>query len=446
MTISAPKGIVNCWLRTLPPQAPMPAVVIKHDLGTSVNHRERCLDLLEANEELTELVGPYAELLLPLMCGGKLRLTAALRDRSSRVFMLFEIVETNSTNKLEIEAGQADPIARVGEVLYIPSELESPDRRKCWIEQERRGFCADANPSIPKLTVCVDDDGKPEAYFVTYDNPHIDIEGVRERVPEAFRHAPLDGDELSAMVDGKNDHGPIGVNLDVLEIIDLDPNPHPHDFDNRWAERGTDTLGMYLSFHLNKDYWGIYLCRNAIHACAKRLCARLASQGCKDSHLSASRLIEVLVVEHEYVHHFVDSLLVRQEKETNVPLYLPYKERVRPFRETPEWLEEALANYVAREKVLEECGAWEEAKPWTHENTETVKRFIDEMYEKSPSGYRDWRLFEEERMYRRFVEQLLGNNAIVDASRLEAMLKNEPLGLRNRQLVPIRPAPQKTFE
>jgi len=173
---------------------------------------------------------------------------------------------------------------------------------------------------------------------------------------------------------------------------------------------GAEALGWYQSFHAwDEDHWGIYLHTARLVDVTRLLFERLSEAGRPASLEDAFEVIVRLIWEHEFFHARLDFFSLERELLGERALALPYTENVYSKTQgTRGALEEALANYAAREAVVELLEGWKSRGRWDERTVRAALQFIDEFFEQSPPGYSDWQQGADPLIWRRLVSQVLG--------------------------------------
>jgi hypothetical protein len=171
-------------------------------------------------------------------------------------------------------------------------------------------------------------------------------------------------------------------------------------------ESGFEAIAWYQAYHFwNEDTWGIYFDAEALDDFALSLLQDLHIHGLHGSHAVAAMLALGTVYSHEMFHAKVEATLSWMELNAGQPRHLRYKHGVYDaLRETPEWLEEALANW----------SAWEWFNlPTVHErftrlcgNGDILAQVVESSLDLSPPGYREWRLGRQKSTWRTFSTQI----------------------------------------
>jgi hypothetical protein len=196
---------------------------------------------------------------------------------------------------------------------------------------------------------------------------------------------------------------------DALEDLQLDQS----DFRNRVDEVRRDTksygfeaIAWFQPYHSwTEATWGIYFDAGKLDDLALSFLDDLKSQRAHGSHSDAARLAFGLTYAHEMFHARVEAALSWLEINALQPRLLRYKQRVYDaVRETPDWLEEALANWTAWE--------WFQSEPVRGQflrrmaTIDGLQKVVESSLDLSPPGYRDWRAGHQAATWRTFATQL----------------------------------------
>ena len=393
--------------------------------------------------------------------GGKGRL--ALSRSGDKVLLKFEVLEQNETGNIQVEV--------MPSLRFLRSEWERLTAKAPnydTVEKEFLERFLDALPAASLLRVPTDaytvttdwieaqftGKGRPLAESHVYGTSEVFVvlceesrllvsympsppvpilqewmTWVRDHVPAAFA-SPL----LScATTPGTAPPGIVSVAIDDLfdtarlAEIQFDATDAEARLRNGFAEAGAEALGWYQPYHrYDEEHWGIYLHGPRVVDLGRALCDRLSAAGCPTPN-DGFELAVRLVLEHELFHARMETFALGLELSGTAPIYLPYSERVyeRTIR-TDDALEEAIANFVAHERVDGFCAAWIKTRHWEQEHCRTVMEFIDELYNLSPPGYRNWSSAASPLVWRRLACQAAKGAVEVEGSLppLEPILKS----------------------
>ena len=200
---------------------------------------------------------------------------------------------------------------------------------------------------------------------------------------------------------------------DALDDLQLDQS----DFHNRVDDvrkdaksQGLEAIAWFQPYHVwTEETWGIYFDAPKLDDLALSLLDDFKSARVHGSHCLAALLAFGLTYAHELFHARVEAALSWAEINAQQPRHLRYKERVyQALRETPDWLEEALANWSA--------WSWFKA-PYIQSlvtrmvsNTEGLDRVVEASLDLAPPGYQQWRLGHQAGTWRTFANQLSTGN------------------------------------
>lgn len=197
---------------------------------------------------------------------------------------------------------------------------------------------------------------------------------------------------------------------DALDDIQLDQSDYRNRVDgvrNGLGGQGFEAIAWFQPYHVwTEGTWGIYFDARAIDNLALSFIDECKSQKIRISHNLAAKLAFGLTCEHELFHAKVEAALSWQELNALEPRHLRYSKNVyQALRETPEWLEEALANWSAWN--------WFNGSSMQAEVTQSgidaqvLSRVVETYLDLSPPGYREWRLGKQNATWRIFTNQLI---------------------------------------
>lgn len=205
-----------------------------------------------------------------------------------------------------------------------------------------------------------------------------------------------------------------GANLmEALNDVQLDDTDFRHRVDEVRGDvklHGFDAIAWFQPYHVwTEDTWGIYFDARKLDALALSLLDDCRSQHIAGSQSDAASLAFGLTYAHELFHSRVEAALSWMEVSGLRPRHLSYKQRVYDaLRETPDWLEEALANW----------SAWR----WFHSDAvrvvfarrvvslDALQHVVDASLDLSPPGYRDWRVGHLATTWRTLATQMATGN------------------------------------
>lgn len=243
---------------------------------------------------------------------------------------------------------------------------------------------------------------------------------VQRRLRKALskpRHAHIGRPEFDSGIESSTQlvetvagFDPAGQNwLDALQDIQLDQSDYRQRVDKIREEQlgqGFEAIAWFQPYHsYTEDVWGIYFDARKLDDLALIIFDDCRLQHIKLSHSAAAYLAFGLTCAHELFHARVEAALSWQEVNTLQPRYLHYKRRVYDeLRETPEWLEEALANWTAWSWFQSETIQTLFAKRIS--NIDGLSRIVEALLDLSPPGYREWRAGNQPITWRTFGTQL----------------------------------------
>jgi hypothetical protein len=207
---------------------------------------------------------------------------------------------------------------------------------------------------------------------------------------------------LGADADGTN-----ALNaLDDAQLDDTDFRRRVDRIRDDVRTHGFEAIAWFQPFHSWSDEtWGIFFDARKLDDLALSILDDLKVQRVHRSQSDAARLAFGLTYAHELFHARVEAALSWLEVNVLQPRHLRYKQRVYDaLRETPQWLEEALANWAAWD--------WFHAEPVQAQfarrmlNLDGLQRVVESSLDLSPPGYRDWRLGHQAGTWRTFATQL----------------------------------------
>jgi hypothetical protein len=152
---------------------------------------------------------------------------------------------------------------------------------------------------------------------------------------------------------------------------------------------GFEALAWYQSHHnWSEETWGIYVDASKLDDLAFSILQDLRSRGGYCPHHLAAFLAFGLTLQHELFHAQVEAASSWLELTSLQPRHLRYERNVYcALRETPDWLEEALANWVAWQ-WFKSSSVQDMIARYSNRHIEQV---VEGCLDVSPPGYRDWR-------------------------------------------------------
>lgn len=218
--------------------------------------------------------------------------------------------------------------------------------------------------------------------------------------------------------------------LNDLQLDDSDYRNRVDDVRKDAKGQGFEAIAWFQPYHSwTEETWGIYFDARKLDDLALSLLDdfKSLSRSPRASHSLAAQLAFGLVYAHELFHARVEAALSWAEINAQQPRHLRYKERVyQALRETPDWLEEALANWTA--------WSWFKAPNIQSlvirmaSTTEGLDRIVEEWLDLAPPGYREWRLGHQLGTWRTFANQLSTGNPKLKPTRIGLPLESTLTG------------------
>lgn len=240
---------------------------------------------------------------------------------------------------------------------------------------------------------------------------------LQARLPAAFKRPrsnglarpELDSTYLSDAATGLT-HGNRNPAETLRELSDLrldlsDADRQREALNAERRELGFEAVAWYQAHHQWTDEtWGIYFDAHKLDVLAYSLRHDFASQGVHVPAGFAAFLAFSLTYAHELFHARVEAALSWLEVTAMEPRHLRYSRDVYDaLRETPAWLEEALANWTAwlwfkSDGIQSLVGTSREPG---------AARVVEAVLDLSPPGYRDWRVGGATSTWRTFATHLI---------------------------------------
>jgi len=200
---------------------------------------------------------------------------------------------------------------------------------------------------------------------------------------------------------------------DALEEVQLDQGDFRSRVDDvRKAAKthGFEAIAWYQPYHVWSEYtWGIYFDARKLDDLALSFLDDFKSHRVQGSHSLAALLAFGLTYAHELFHARVEAALSWAEINAQQPRHLRYKERVyQALRETPEWREEALANWSAWNWF--KTPGVQSLVARMASNADGLERVVEASLDLAPPGYQEWRLGHQLGTWRTFANQLSTGN------------------------------------
>lgn len=277
---------------------------------------------------------------------------------------------------------------------------------------------------------------------------------LQARLPTAFRRPLNNGlarPKLDSIFSSDSasglDHGHRDPSENMQELSDIrldlpDADGQREGLDAERREAGFEAIAWYQPHHeWTEGTWGIYFDARKLDVLAYCLHQDFLSGGVRVPQGFAAFLAFNLTYVHEMFHARVEAALSWLELTAMQPRYLRYGSGVYDaLRETPEWLEEALANWTAWQWFKSDVVQSLVARRTSHQAG--VDRIVEAALDLSPPGYRDWRAGAAKSAWRTFTTQLITGKPKPSLRRLalpvESILSG-PLGYDFRPTdVPLR--------
>lgn len=198
--------------------------------------------------------------------------------------------------------------------------------------------------------------------------------------------------------------------LGELQLDQTDLRNRVDDVRKDVKDHGFEAIAWFQPYHIwTEETWGIYFDARKLDDLALSFLDDFKSQPVQGSHSLAALLAFGLTYAHELFHARVEAALSWQEITAFQPRHLRYKERVyQVLRETPEWLEEALANWSAWNWF--KAPGIQPVVARMSSNPEGLERVVETSLDLSPQGYQEWRLGQQAGTWRTFANQLCTSN------------------------------------
>jgi hypothetical protein len=190
-------------------------------------------------------------------------------------------------------------------------------------------------------------------------DPSYDNDGAPE--PNSFpigshRAMPIQGTIIEDILTG-NIESLDGL-MEDLQGRGFDPTGYGADvIARRIAVFGSGAFASYLPWHIyaysKRTPWGIYLFAEPLLVWGHLLTQTAQACGFTLTYLQGLSLAVQVAFRHELFHYHVERFGIRSEVLGRQPIYLPYRNNVfLTRRNTPDWLEEALAQAVVLKSKL----------------------------------------------------------------------------------------------
>ena len=198
--------------------------------------------------------------------------------------------------------------------------------------------------------------------------------------------------------------------LDGLHLDDRDFRDRVDNVRKDAKDQGFEAIAWFQPYHVwTEETWGIYIDARKLDDFALSLLDDFRVQRVGGSWSLAALLAFGLTYAHEMFHARVEAALSWLEINAQQPRHLRYKERVyQALRETPDWLEEALANWSAWNWF--KAPGIQSVVARMASNAEGLERVVEASLDLAPPGYQEWRLGHQPGTWRTFANQLSTGN------------------------------------
>lgn len=218
---------------------------------------------------------------------------------------------------------------------------------------------------------------------------------------------------------------------DALDDLQLDQDDYRDRVDDVRKDvkgQGFEAIAWFQPYHVwTEETWGIYFDARKLDDLALSFLDDFKSARVHGSHGLAALLAFGLTYAHELFHARVEAALSWAEINAQQPRHLRYKERVyQALRETPDWLEEALANWSAWDWF--KAPGIQSLVTRMASNAEGLDRVVEGSLDLAPAGYQEWRLGHQAATWRTFANQLSTANPKINATSIGLPLESALTG------------------
>jgi hypothetical protein len=218
---------------------------------------------------------------------------------------------------------------------------------------------------------------------------------------------------------------------DALEDLQLDQSDYRNRVDDVRKDakgHGFEAIAWFQPYHVwSEETWGIYFDARKLDDLAVSFLDDFKSQRVQGSHSLAALLAFGLTYAHELFHARVEAALSWAEINAQQPRHLRYKDRVyQALRETPEWLEEALANWSAWNWF--KAPGIQSLIAGMASNAAGLERVVEASLDLAPPVYHEWRLGHQPGTWRTFANQLSTGNPKITATGIGLPLESALTG------------------
>lgn len=194
--------------------------------------------------------------------------------------------------------------------------------------------------------------------------------------------------------------------LDGLQLDEHDIHGRIENIRGEIRGSGFEALAWFQAYHIwTEETWGIYIDAKKLDDFAGSLLEDLRRSRVSVSDATAGFLALMLTYSHELFHAKVEAVSSWLELTDRQRRYLRYKKQAYDaVRGTPEWFEEALANWASWKWF--EDSALKKILVAQSNKIEEIEQAVKSSLDFSPDGYRHWRLGEKPSTWRIFANQL----------------------------------------
>jgi hypothetical protein len=218
---------------------------------------------------------------------------------------------------------------------------------------------------------------------------------------------------------------------DALREIEFDQSDlrnRVEDVRSGMKSQGFEAIAWFQPFHeWTEETWGIHFDAGKLDELALSFLEDFKSAHIHGSHSLAALLAFGLTYAHELFHARVEAAISWAEINAQQPRHLRYKVRVyQGLRETPDWLEEALANWSAWDWFKEP--SIQSLVACMASDVEGLDHLVEASLDLAPPGYREWRLGHQPGSWRTFANQLSTGNPKIATTRIGLPLESALTG------------------
>lgn len=191
---------------------------------------------------------------------------------------------------------------------------------------------------------------------------------------------------------------------------------------------GFEAIAWFQPYHVStEETWGIYFDARKLDDLALSFLDDFKSARVHGSHSLAALLAFGLTYAHELFHARVEAALSWLEINAQQPRHLRYKDRVyKALRETPDWLEEALANWSAWNWF--NAPEVQSSVARMASNADGLGRVVEGSLDLAPPGYQEWRLGHQPSTWRTLANQLSTGKPKINATGIGLPLESALTG------------------